>query len=66
MDRDAIARAQRSRQAQEALEFERDKAFGMHLDIPAGTAVRFEPGESKEVTLVAFGGSGSTKRRSRG
>jgi urease subunit gamma/beta len=30
----------------------------MHLDIPAGTAVRFEPGESKEVALVAFGGSG--------
>ena len=30
----------------------------MHLDIPAGTAVRFEPGESKEVILVAFGGTG--------
>jgi urease subunit gamma/beta len=30
----------------------------MHLDIPAGTAVRFEPGEAKEVALVAFGGSG--------
>jgi urease subunit gamma/beta len=41
-----------------ALEFEREKAFGMHLDIPAGTAVRFEPGEAKEVALVAFGGSG--------
>jgi urease subunit gamma/beta len=41
-----------------ALRFERDKAFGMHLDIPAGTAVRFEPGETKEVTLVEFGGTG--------
>jgi urease subunit gamma/beta len=41
-----------------ALQFERDKAFGMHLDIPAGTAVRFEPGEVKEVTLVEFGGTG--------
>ena len=30
----------------------------MHLDIPAGTAVRFEPGEAKEVTLVEFGGTG--------
>jgi urease subunit gamma/beta len=30
----------------------------MHLDIPAGTAVRFEPGETKAVTLVAFGGTG--------
>lgn len=41
-----------------ALEFQREVAFGMHLDIPAGTAVRFEPGESKEVALVAFGGTG--------
>jgi urease subunit gamma/beta len=41
-----------------ALDFDRAAAFGMHLDIPAGTAVRFEPGESKEVTLVAFGGTG--------
>jgi urease subunit gamma/beta len=40
-----------------ALSFERAKAFGMHLDIPAGTAVRFEPGEAKDVNLVAFGGS---------
>jgi urease subunit gamma/beta len=45
-------------EANRALEFERAAAFGMHLDIPAGTAVRFEPGESKEVTLVAFGGTG--------
>jgi urease subunit gamma/beta len=41
-----------------SLDFDRAGAFGMHLDIPAGTAVRFEPGESKEVTLTAFGGTG--------
>ena len=41
-----------------ALEFDRKKAYGMHLDVPAGTAVRFEPGESKQVTLVEFGGTG--------
>ncbi len=41
-----------------ALDFDREKAFGMHLDVPAGTAVRFEPGESKEVKLVTFGGTG--------
>jgi urease subunit gamma/beta len=41
-----------------ALQFEREKAFGMHLDTPAGTAVRFEPGEAKQVTLVEFGGTG--------
>ena len=40
----------------EALTFDRDKARGMRLDIPAGTAVRFEPGQSREVTLVAYGG----------
>src|ERR1700682_3276416 len=40
-----------------ALRFERDRAFGLHLDIPAGTAVRFEPGEDREVKLVAFGGT---------
>jgi urease subunit beta len=38
------------------LQFDRDKAYGMRLNIPAGTAVRFEPGEEKEVELVAFGG----------
>ena len=38
------------------LEFERARAFGMRLDIPAGTAVRFEPGDEREVDLVAFGG----------
>lgn len=39
------------------LEFDREKAFGMRLNIAAGTAVRFEPGEEKEVTLTTFGGS---------
>jgi len=39
-----------------ALDFERGRAFGMHLDIPAGTAVRFEPGDEREVELVALGG----------
>lgn len=38
------------------LEFERATAFGMRLNIPAGTAVRFEPGEEKDVVLVEFGG----------
>jgi len=41
-----------------ALDFDRRAAFGMRLAIPAGTAVRFEPGESKQVTLVEFGGTG--------
>ncbi len=39
-----------------ALEFDRSAAYGMRLDIAAGTAIRFEPGEEKEVPLVAFGG----------
>lgn len=39
-----------------ALEFDRAQAFGMRLNIPAGTAVRFEPGEEKDVTLVEMGG----------
>ncbi|MBL7814815.1 MAG: urease subunit beta [Saprospiraceae bacterium] len=39
------------------LSFEREKALGMRLNIAAGTAVRFEPGEEKEVELVAFGGN---------
>jgi urease subunit gamma/beta len=39
-----------------ALSFDRERAFGMHLDIPAGTAVRFEPGEERGVELVALGG----------
>ena len=40
-----------------ALEFERKTAYGMRLDIAAGTAVRFEPGEEKEVRLVALAGA---------
>ncbi|MCA0173713.1 MULTISPECIES: urease subunit beta [Bacillaceae] len=40
----------------EALNFDRERAFGMHLNIAAGTAVRFEPGDAKEVTLVEFSG----------
>ncbi len=39
-----------------ALRFDRATALGFRLDIPAGTAVRFEPSEEKEVTLVSFGG----------
>ncbi|MDQ0457152.1 urease subunit beta [Rhizobium paknamense] len=38
------------------LEFEREKARGMRLDIPAGTAVRFEPGQAREVTLIPLSG----------
>ena len=40
-----------------ALHFDRVSAFGMRLDIPSGTAVRFEPGDVKPVTLVAYGGA---------
>ena len=39
------------------LVFDREKAFSLRLDIPAGTAVRFEPGQEKEVALVALGGN---------
>ena len=42
-----------------ALKFERKKARGMRLDIAAGTAVRFEPGQTRAVTLVAFAGKRS-------
>ncbi len=42
-----------------AMSFSREKAFGMRLNIPASTAVRFEPGEEKEVELVEIGGSHS-------
>ena len=38
------------------LDFDRQATYGMRLNIPAGTAVRFEPGDEKEVSLVAFGG----------
>jgi len=39
-----------------ALNFDRAKARGMRLDIPSGTAMRFEPGQSREVRLVAYAG----------
>ena len=39
------------------MQFDREKAFGMRLNIAAGTAVRFEPGEEKNVELVSFGGN---------
>jgi urease subunit beta len=44
-------------EANRALSFDRSAAFGMRLNIPAGTAVRFEPGEEKEVELTEFGGT---------
>jgi urease beta subunit len=40
-----------------ALDFNRDAAYGMRLNIPAGTAVRFEPGDAKEIELVALAGT---------
>jgi len=39
------------------LEFDREKTRGMRLDIASGTAIRFEPGQSRDVVLVAFGGN---------
>src|SRR5213592_4800229 len=39
------------------LDFDREAGYGMRLNIPAGTAVRFEPGDTREVELVALGGS---------
>jgi len=44
-------------EANSALEFDRDVARGMRLDIAAGTAVRFEPGQRREVQLIAMGGA---------
>jgi urease beta subunit len=44
-------------EANRALRFERSQAFGMRLNIPAGTAVRFEPGDEKRVTLVELAGA---------
>jgi urease subunit beta len=41
----------------EGLRFDRDKARGMRLDIASGTAVRFEPGQERDVTLVPIGGN---------
>jgi len=43
-------------EANPALSFDRETAYGMRLDIPAGTAIRFEPGCEEDVDLVAFGG----------
>jgi urease subunit beta len=43
-------------QANPALRFDRDVARGFRLDVPAGTSIRFEPGASREVTLVALAG----------
>ena len=40
-----------------ALAFDREQARGMRLDIPAGSAVRFEPGQTRDVSLVPFGGA---------
>ena len=45
-------------EANKALEFDREAAFGMRLDIPAGVSRRFEPGVAREVDLVAIGGTG--------
>ncbi|HET8760420.1 MAG TPA: urease subunit beta [Nitrospiria bacterium] len=44
-------------EANRALRFDRAKAFGFRLEIPAGTAMRFEPGEDKVATLTAFAGA---------
>jgi len=43
-------------EANRALAFDRAAAFGMHLDLAASTALRFEPGDERTVTLVAYGG----------
>ena len=39
-----------------ALKFDRESAYGMHLEVPAGSSVRFEPGDEREVELVKIGG----------
>lgn len=44
-------------EANRLLRFDREKAYGMRLDIPSGTAVRFEPGEEKTIGLVRLGGA---------
>ncbi|MBQ9060893.1 MAG: urease subunit beta [Firmicutes bacterium] len=46
-------------EANKALKFDREEAFGLHLDIPAGSAIRFEPGEDKEVALTTYAGEGN-------
>jgi urease beta subunit len=45
-------------EANRALRFDRVAAYGMHLDLPAGTAVRFEPGDTHEVQVCSYGGTG--------
>jgi urease subunit beta len=44
-------------ESNKALRFDREAAFGMRLQVPSGTAVRFEPGDEKKVTLVEMGGA---------
>jgi urease beta subunit len=44
-------------EANRALRFDRERSYGFRLQVPAGTAVRFEPGEDKRVTLVSIGGN---------
>ena len=44
-------------EANAALQFDRAAARGQRLDIPAGTAIRFEPGDSRDVTLIPFAGA---------
>jgi urease subunit beta len=44
-------------EANSALQFNRDAALGLRLDIPAGTAIRFEPGDTRDVNLVPFAGA---------
>ncbi len=44
-------------EANPALRFDRDRARGMRLDVAAGTAVRFEPGQTREVRLIPIGGA---------
>lgn len=44
-------------EANTALDFDREESFGYRLDIPAGAAIRFEPGEEKEVTLTEYAGA---------
>jgi len=46
-------------EADDALDFDRARTKGFRLDIPAGTAVRFEPGQSRDVTLVRYAGQGA-------
>lgn len=46
-------------EANKALRFDREEAFGLRLDIPAGSAIRFEPGEDKEVALTTYAGDGN-------